>query len=47
MIEGTYGIYYNNMKEMLRENGLDPSKISRIYLPMLRRRPCRPQQILP
>ncbi|KUK01696.1 MAG: Amino acid-binding ACT domain protein [Methanobacteriaceae archaeon 41_258] len=32
MIDGTYGIYYNNIKEMLRENGLDPSRISRIYL---------------
>lgn len=32
MIDGSYGIYYDNVKVMLEENGLDPSMINRIYL---------------
>lgn len=32
VIDGTYGIYYEDLKRMLRENGLEPSKIERIYL---------------
>ncbi|BDH79589.1 MAG TPA: ACT domain-containing protein [Methanothermobacter sp.] len=32
MIDGTYGIYYNDVKKMLKENNIDPSQITRIYL---------------
>lgn len=32
MIDGTYGIYYNNIKGMLKENNLNPSQVGRIYL---------------
>ncbi|MCX7920341.1 MAG: MBL fold metallo-hydrolase [bacterium] len=32
MIDGAYGVYYSDVKRMLTENGLDPSRISRIYL---------------
>lgn len=32
MIDGTYGVYYEDLKRMLRENGIEPSKIDRIYL---------------
>ena len=32
MIDGGYGIYYKDVKTMLRENGLEPSKVKRIYL---------------
>lgn len=32
MIDGTYGIYYEDLKKMLRENGIEPSKIERIYI---------------
>lgn len=32
MIDGTYGIYYEDIKKMLRENGIEPSKIERIYI---------------
>ncbi len=32
MVDGSYGLYYDNVKAMLRENGLDPARIERIYL---------------
>ena len=32
MVDGSYGLYYSNVKAMLRENGLDPAGIERIYL---------------
>lgn len=32
MIDGSYGIYYDNVKSMLEENDLDPSRVDRIYL---------------
>ncbi|MDI9624721.1 MAG: ACT domain-containing protein [Methanothermobacter sp.] len=32
MVDGSYGIYYNEVKGMLVENGLDPSRIGRVYL---------------
>lgn len=32
MIDGGYGHYYNDVKAMLRENGLDPGRVRRIYV---------------
>jgi glyoxylase-like metal-dependent hydrolase (beta-lactamase superfamily II) len=32
MIDGAYGLYYEDIKKMLKENGLDPANIKRIYL---------------
>ncbi|UCF87707.1 MAG: MBL fold metallo-hydrolase [Nitrospiraceae bacterium] len=32
MIDGGYGLYYEDVKKMFRENKIDPSCISRIYL---------------
>jgi len=32
MVDGGYGVYYEDVKRMLRENGLDPARIRRIYL---------------
>jgi len=32
MIDSGYGLYYQDVKTMLRENGLDPEKVGRIYL---------------
>ncbi len=32
MIDGGYGLYYEDVKGMLRENGLDPGTVGRIYL---------------
>lgn len=32
MVDGGYGLYYEDVKAMLRENGLDPARIARIYL---------------
>ncbi len=32
MIDGGYGLYYEDVKTMLRENGFEPEKIRRIYL---------------
>jgi glyoxylase-like metal-dependent hydrolase (beta-lactamase superfamily II)/ACT domain-containing protein len=32
MIDGGYGLYYEDVKKMLRENGLDPGRISTLYL---------------
>ncbi|PMP66694.1 MAG: MBL fold metallo-hydrolase [Thermodesulfobacterium geofontis] len=32
MIDGTYGIYYEDVKRMLLENHIDPSKIKKIYI---------------
>jgi glyoxylase-like metal-dependent hydrolase (beta-lactamase superfamily II) len=32
MIDGGYGLYYDDVKSLLRENGLDPGKVRRIYL---------------
>lgn len=32
MVDGSYGIYYEDVKKMLKENGLDPAYVSRIYL---------------
>jgi glyoxylase-like metal-dependent hydrolase (beta-lactamase superfamily II) len=32
MIDGGYGLYYNDVKKMLQENGIEPSSIQRIYL---------------
>jgi glyoxylase-like metal-dependent hydrolase (beta-lactamase superfamily II)/uncharacterized protein with ACT and thioredoxin-like domain len=32
MIDGGYGLYYDDVKTMLRQSGLDPEKVSRIYL---------------
>ena len=32
MIDSSYGLYYEDVKSMLRENGLDPSLVGRIYL---------------
>ena len=32
MIDCGYGLYYEDVKTMLKENGLDPGKVSRIYL---------------
>lgn len=32
MIDGGYGHYYNDVKRMLIENGIDPARIKRIYL---------------
>lgn len=32
MIDGGYGIYYEDVKQMLRENSLPPERIGRIYL---------------
>lgn len=32
MIDGCYGIYYEDVKKMFRENGIFPEKISKIYL---------------
>lgn len=32
MIDGGYGLYYEDVKAMLRENGLDPARVTRIYL---------------
>ncbi|MDI6711308.1 MAG: MBL fold metallo-hydrolase [Bacillota bacterium] len=32
MVDGGYGVYYEDVKRMLRENGLDPARVSRIYL---------------
>jgi glyoxylase-like metal-dependent hydrolase (beta-lactamase superfamily II) len=32
MVDSGYGLYYDDVKSMLKENGLDPAKIKRIYL---------------
>jgi glyoxylase-like metal-dependent hydrolase (beta-lactamase superfamily II)/uncharacterized protein with ACT and thioredoxin-like domain len=32
LIDGGYGLYYEDAKAMLRENSLDPGKVGRIYL---------------
>ncbi len=32
MVDGGYGLYYEGMRDMLLEKGLDPSRIRRIYL---------------
>lgn len=32
MVDGGYGVYYEDVKRMLRENGLDPARVGRIYL---------------
>ena len=32
MIDSGYGLYYEDVKTMFRENGLDPGKVARIYL---------------
>ena len=32
MFDGTYGIYYEDVKNMLKANQLDPSKVEKIYL---------------
>jgi glyoxylase-like metal-dependent hydrolase (beta-lactamase superfamily II) len=32
MIDTGYGLYYEDVKNMLRENGLEPGKVGRIYL---------------
>lgn len=32
MIDGSYGIYYEDVKKMLRQNGIFPEKIRRIYI---------------
>jgi len=32
MIDTGYGLYYEDAKNMLRQNGLDPGKVGRIYL---------------
>lgn len=32
MIDGGYGLYYDDVKTMLRQNGLEPENVSRIYL---------------
>lgn len=32
MIDGGYGLYYDDVKTMLRQHGLDPEHVSRIYL---------------
>lgn len=32
MIDGSYGIYYEDVKRMLRESDLEPERITRIYL---------------
>jgi glyoxylase-like metal-dependent hydrolase (beta-lactamase superfamily II)/uncharacterized protein with ACT and thioredoxin-like domain len=32
MIDSGYGLYYEDVKRMLRENGLNPEKVGRIYL---------------
>ena len=32
MVDGGYGLYYDDVKTMLKENGLDPARIKRIYL---------------
>jgi len=32
MIDGSYGIYYEDIKKMFAENQIDPSKIKKIYL---------------
>ncbi|MCS7203877.1 MAG: MBL fold metallo-hydrolase [Thermodesulfovibrio sp.] len=32
MIDGSYGIYYEDVKKMLKENGIEPSKIEKIYI---------------
>ncbi len=32
MVDSGYGLYYDDVKAMLQENGLDPARIKRIYL---------------
>jgi|WetSurMetagenome_2_1015567.scaffolds.fasta_scaffold00104_28 glyoxylase-like metal-dependent hydrolase (beta-lactamase superfamily II) len=32
MIDGGYGLYYEDVKKMLRDNGIEPGEIKRIYL---------------
>ncbi|WP_205664644.1 MBL fold metallo-hydrolase [Ammonifex thiophilus] len=32
LIDGGYGIYYEDVKRMLKDNGFDPARIKRIYL---------------
>ncbi|GAB6182870.1 MBL fold metallo-hydrolase [Thermodesulfovibrio hydrogeniphilus] len=32
MIDGCYGLYYKDVKKMLKENGIEPSKIRKIYI---------------
>jgi glyoxylase-like metal-dependent hydrolase (beta-lactamase superfamily II) len=32
MIDGSYGVYYEDIKKMFAENQIDPSKIKKIYL---------------
>lgn len=32
MLDGAYGLYYADIKKMLKENGIDPAGINRIYL---------------
>lgn len=32
MIDGGYGVYFEDVKKMLRQNGIEPSRIRRIYL---------------
>jgi glyoxylase-like metal-dependent hydrolase (beta-lactamase superfamily II) len=32
MVDGSYGLYYASVKAMLRENGIDPARIKRVYL---------------
>ncbi len=32
MIDGGYGIYYEDIKRMLRENGIEPDSVERIYV---------------
>ncbi|MDI6782916.1 MAG: MBL fold metallo-hydrolase [bacterium] len=32
MLDGAYGLYYDDVKKMLKENGINPAQIQRIYL---------------
>jgi len=32
MVDGTYGIYYEDVKKMLRETGIEPSSVRRIFI---------------
>ncbi|HHW21079.1 MBL fold metallo-hydrolase [Thermodesulfovibrio thiophilus] len=32
MIDGSYGVYYEDVKRMLQENDIDPSQIKKIYI---------------
>ena len=32
MVDSSYGLYYASVKAMLRENGIDPARIERVYL---------------